>query len=83
MSTKLNTKDAARYLTEHGKPITEAKLNQLRSGGGPAFYKEDGGKYIWYDTDDLDAWSPTTHGPSPGARPMTKYSSTSEYRKKK
>jgi hypothetical protein len=81
MGTLLNTKDAARYLTEHGKPITESKLNQLRNppGGGPDFYKEDDGKYVWYDTDDLDAWNPTEKKP----RPMTKYKSTAEYRKKK
>jgi hypothetical protein len=81
MGTKLNPKDAARYQTEHGKPITESKLAQLRKGGGPPFYKEDDGKYIWYDTDDLDAWTPEKK--SRQSRPMTKYSSTAEYRKKK
>ena len=73
----LNPKDAAKYLIANGKPMTEAKLNQ--SGGGPPFYKEDGGKYIWYNTDDLDNWSPINKTP----KRMTKYNSISEYRKKK
>jgi hypothetical protein len=76
--SKINTKDAAKYLNERGIPITETTLNQLRKGGGPPFYKENGGKYIWYDTEDLDVWSPMKKSP----KPMTKYNSTSEYRKK-
>lgn len=86
MGTKLNPKDAARYLTEHGKPITEAKLGQLRGlpdGGGLPFYKEsDDSKFVWYDTDDLDKWSPEEKFKQPNG-PMKKYSSTAEYRKKK
>jgi hypothetical protein len=83
MGEKLNPKDAAKYLTEHGKPITESKLASLRStkGAGPEFYKEDDGKYIWCDTDDLDAWNPENK--TRQSRPMTKYKSTAEYRKKK
>ena len=60
MGKLLNPKEAAKYLTEHGKPITESKLGQLRAppGGGPPFYKEsDDSKFVWYDTDELDAWS--------------------------
>ena len=86
MGTKLNPKDAARYLTEHGKPITEAKLGQLRGlpdGGGLPFYKEsDDSKFVWYDTDDLDKWSPEEKSKQPTG-PIKKYSSTAEYRKKK
>jgi hypothetical protein len=85
MGKKLNPKDAARYLTEHGKPITESKLAQLRAlpdGGGLPFYKEEGRKPIWYDTDDLDAWNPDDK-PSGPSGPMKKYTSTSEYRTKK
>ena len=40
---KLSPKDAARYLTEHGKPITVTALGNLRGlpdGGGLPFYKE-------------------------------------------
>ena len=78
--SKLNPKDTVTHLTEQGKPITETTLSQLRTtGGGPPFYKEDNGKYIWYDTDDLDEWSPMKKIP----KPMTKYNSTREYRKKK
>jgi hypothetical protein len=80
MGKKLSPKDLARYSIEHGKPITEAKLGQLRgTGEGPEFYKEDGGKRIWYDPDDFDKWNPIEKKP----KPMTKYSSTAEYRKKK
>jgi hypothetical protein len=83
MGKKIRPKAAARYLTEHGKPITESKLGQLRNtGGGPPFYKEDGrSKPVWYDTDDLDVWNPEDK-PSGPSGPMTKYTSTSEYRKK-
>jgi hypothetical protein len=83
---KLSPKDFARYSTEHGKPITEAKLAQLRGlpdGGGLPFYKEsDDSKFVWYDTDDLDKWSPEAKSKQPTG-PMKKYSSTAEYRKKK
>ena len=85
MGKKLNPKDAARYLTEHGKPITESKLAQLRAppGGGPPFYKEsDASKNVWYDTDDLDKWNPEEKSKQPTG-PMKKYTSTAEYRKKK
>ena len=78
MGEKLNTKQAARFCTEHGRPTEEATLNTLRStGGGPPFYKEDGKKTVWYDTDDLLEWCKPVE--------MKKYSSTSEYgtRKKK
>jgi hypothetical protein len=78
MGEKLNTKQAAKFCTEHGRPTEEATLNTLRStGGGPPFYKEDGKKTIMYDTDDLLEWCKT---PS-----WKKYNSTSEYstRKKK
>ena len=72
MGNLLNTKDAAKYLTEHGKPTEKATLDTLRStGGGPLFGKVDGQKYIQYDTDDLDDWAKSS--------PMKKYRSTSEY----
>jgi hypothetical protein len=78
--TLLNPTQAAQYLTDHGKPIEKSKLATLRNnGGGPSFLKEDDGKFVWYDTDDLDGWSPMEKKP----KPMTKYNSTSEYRKKK
>ena len=86
MGTKLRPKDLVRYSIEQNKPITEAKLAQLRAlpdGGGLPFYKEsDDSKFIWYDTDDYDAWNPeeNSYGPS---GPMKKYTSTVEYRKKK
>jgi hypothetical protein len=76
--TLLTTKQAAQYLTEHGKKTEESTLNSLRNlGKGPIFCKEDHKKHIWYDTDDLDEWSQSS--------PMKKYRSTSEYstRKKK
>jgi hypothetical protein len=58
MGTLLNPKQAAQYLTERGKKTEESSLNSKRNtGGGPEFYKEDGEKYVWYDTDDLDEWS--------------------------
>lgn len=56
--TLLNTKDAAKYLTERGKLIEKSTLDTLRNiGGGPPFYKEDGKKYVLYDTDDLDEFA--------------------------
>jgi hypothetical protein len=72
MGTLLNPKDAARYLTERGKPTEKATLDTQRStGGGPPFYKEDGKKHVMYDTDDLDEFAKSS--------PMKKYNSTSEY----
>jgi hypothetical protein len=72
MGTLLNTKDAARYLTERGKPIERSTLDTLRNiGGGPPFYKEDGKKHIQYDTDDLDVFAKSNQ--------LKKYNSTSEY----
>jgi hypothetical protein len=86
MGKKLSPKDGAKYRTEQGKPITEAKLAQLRAlpdGGGLPFYKEDDdSKFVWYDTDDLDLWNPEEKSRQP-TRPMKRYTSTSEYRKKK
>lgn len=70
MSKKLNPKDAAQYLTEHGRPTEKSSLDTMRStGGGPPFYKS--GKYILYDTDDLDVFATSS--------PMQKFTSTSEY----
>jgi hypothetical protein len=78
---KLSPKDFARYSTEHGKPITEAKLAQLRGlpdGGGLPFYKEsDDSKFVWYDTDDFDKWSPEEKSKQP-TKPLKKYTSTRE-----
>jgi hypothetical protein len=68
----LNPKDAARYCTDHGKAIERSTLDTLRhTGGGPPFYKEDGGKNVFYDPNDLDEWIKSN--------PLTKYNSTSEY----
>jgi hypothetical protein len=78
MGEKVRTKKAAHIATEHGRQTEEATLNTLRStGGGPPFYKEDGKKNVWYDTDDVIEWAKTPT--------LTKYNSTSEYstRKKK
>jgi hypothetical protein len=86
MGKKLNPKDLVRYSIEHRKPITESKLAQLRAekdGGGLPFYKEsDDSKFIWYDTDDFDAWKPEEKKSGPSG-PMKKYTSTAEYLKKK
>ena len=72
MGKLVNTREAAQYLTEHGKLIEKSTLDTLRNiGGGPPFYKEDGKKYIMYDTDDLDVYAKSN--------PMKKYNSTSEY----
>jgi hypothetical protein len=72
MGKLLNPKDAAAYLTERGKPTERATLDTQRStGGGPPFYKEDGKKYVMYDTDDLDEHAKSTT--------LKKYNSTSEY----
>jgi hypothetical protein len=72
MGTLLNTKDAVKYLTERGKPIERSTLDTLGNiGGGPPFYKEDGKKYIQYDTDDLDVFAKSSQ--------LKKYNSTSEY----
>jgi hypothetical protein len=76
MGTKLNTAQAAQYLSERGKPTKESALNTLRStGGGPLFEKEDGKKTILYDSDDLDEWNTPS--------PVKKYRSTSEYSNRK
>lgn len=78
MGDKLRPKPAAQFCTDNGRPTEEATLNTKRStGGGPDYYKEDDGKSVWYDTDDLLKWCKSST--------MTKYSSTSEYstRKKK
>jgi hypothetical protein len=70
MEKRLNTKEAAQYLTDHGKPTEKTSLDTKRStGGGPAFYSD--GESIEYDTDDLDEYIKAT--------PMVKYRSTSEY----
>ena len=72
MGNLLNTRDAAKYLSDHGKLIEKSTLDTLRNtGGGPPFLKEDGKKYILYDTDDLDEFAKTN--------PLKKYNSTSEY----
>ena len=72
MGDLLNPKDAARYLTEHGKLTEKATLDTLRStGGGPIFCKEDGKKYVLYDTEELDEYLKSS--------PIKKYRSTSEY----
>ena len=71
MGTLLNPKQAAQYLTDHGRPTERASLDSMRSlGNGPPFYKSEG-KYIMYDTNDLDEYIKS--------KPMTKYNSTSEY----
>jgi hypothetical protein len=78
MVEMVRTKEAARIATENGRQTEEATLNTLRStGGAPPFYKEDGKKNVWYDTDDVLKWAKTPT--------LTKYNSTSEYstRKKK
>ena len=70
MGAKINSKLAAQHLTEHGRPTEKSSLDTMRSiGGGPPFYRS--GKYILYDTDDLDVFAASS--------PMTKYNSTSEY----
>ena len=62
MGTLLNTKEAAEYLTAHGKQTREATLNSLRStGGGPPFLKAPGRKHVFYDSDDLDKWANYRH----------------------
>jgi hypothetical protein len=72
MGKLLSPKQAAHYLTEHGKPITEQKLAQLRGlpdGGGLPFYKEsDDSKFVWYNTDDLDVWESQRSRLSPPGR---------------
>jgi hypothetical protein len=76
--TLLNSKHAAKFCTDNGRPTEEATLNTKRStGGGPPFYKKDDEKNVWYDTDDLLEWCQSS--------PLKKYNSTSEYstRKKK
>jgi hypothetical protein len=78
MGTKLNTKQAAKYCTDHDKETEKSTLDTLRSiGGGPVFEKQDGRKPIWYDTDDLDEWIKSS------SAPMKKYRSTSEYSTRK
>jgi hypothetical protein len=78
MGTKLNTKQAAKYCTDHDKETEKSTLDTLRSiGGGPVFEKQDGRKPIWYDTDDLDEWIKSS------SSPMKKYNSTSEYTTRK
>jgi hypothetical protein len=72
MGKKLNPEQAEDYLKESPKPTKVSSLNTMRvNGGGPPFYKEDGKKNVWYDTDDLDEWAKSS--------PLTKYLSTSEY----
>ena len=72
MGEKVRTKQAALIATENGRPTEESTLNTLRvTGGGPPFYKDNDGKNVWYDKDDVIEWAKS---PS-----MTKYNSTSEY----
>jgi hypothetical protein len=72
MGKKIPTKEAAEFLTALGKPTEKTTLDTKRNtGGGPPFYKEDGKKYVLYDTDDLEEWAKSN--------PMRKYNSTSEY----
>ena len=55
---KLNTREAAAYLTEaHGIEIAPRTLdNRAWDGKGPAFYKAVTGRRL-YDPADLDAWA--------------------------
>jgi hypothetical protein len=76
MGDKVNSQRAAEILTELGRPTKEATLNSLRStGGGPPFYKAEGGKYVLYDTDELPEYAKTD--------PLVRYTSTSEYTTRK
>lgn len=56
---ELTRKEAARYLTERGWPISHRSLaNRARydnAGGGPAFKRYDWGR-VRYVRADLDAW---------------------------
>jgi hypothetical protein len=55
---KLNTKEAATYLSDkHGLSVAARTLDNYAWGGrGPAFYKAATGRRL-YDPADLDAWA--------------------------
>ena len=61
---KLNTREAAAYLTDkHGVPIAARTLdNKAWAGRGPRFYKAVTGRRL-YDPADLDAWAIEALGP--------------------
>ena len=70
MAKKHNPKEAAKRLTELGRPTEESSLASWRTlGCGPEYYKS--GKFVCYDDDDLVEFAKST--------PMIKYKSTSEY----
>jgi hypothetical protein len=76
MGDKVNTEQAAKFLTDLGRPTKAATLNTQRStGGGPPFYKAEGGKHVLYDTDELAEHAKID--------PLVRYTSTSQYSTRK
>jgi len=55
---RLTPREAAAYLAELGVPFKATTLEVWRCHGkGPRYYRQTGGRRIFYDPDDLEAFA--------------------------